>query len=438
MRSARFQMKQLKQFNPILFAIGGVSCLVAVCSVFFFGSLIFVGRNLLQERTAPSETLPLPDQLDEIESQVRALRGWQLDSEIDRTLLAAEELRAHLLTELEETYSPEEARDDARSLAALGLLDADFDLYSFYLDLYSETVLGLYDPGDNAIFVLNNSEDFDVVTRSTYAHEYQHALQDQRYDVEALGFSEGGWEMEPERAAAIQALIEGEATFLEVQWIQANLNRSEIGLLVAESAAGPGDLISNAPLWLKDDFYFPYEKGYAFVERLYADGGWEALNEVYAQPPISTEMILHPEKYIAGDLPLEIPEFELSDALPGGWEEIDRTQLGEWWTLLVLRENIAEDEASEAAAGWGGNSYVTYFNESDLATVMVSHWAWDSAQEADEFLAAFRAYGDNRFGTPHITKGNRICWNAETINCLLFTLDESLWVLAPNHNIRLM
>ena len=290
-------------------------------------------------------------------------------------------------------------------------------------------------PEDDAIFVLNNTEDFDVVARSTYAHEYQHALQDQRYDVEALGFSEEGWETEPERAAAIQALIEGEATFLEVQWIQANLNSSEIGLLVAESAAGPGDLISNAPQWLQDDFYFPYEKGFAFVERLYADGGWEALNEVYAQPPISTEMILHPEKYIAGDLPLEVPEFELSDALPEGWEEIDRSQLGEWWTLLVLREHIAEDEATEAAAGWGGNNYVAYFNESDIATVMVSHWVWDSAQEADEFFAAFRTYGDNRFGTPKTTEGNRICWIAETINCLLFALDESLWVLAPDSNL---
>ena len=149
MRPTQFQMKQLKQFSPILVAIGGVSCFITACFVLVLGGVAFVGRNLLQEQAAPSEALPLPDQLDEIEFQVQALRGWQFDGDIDRNLLIDEELRAHLLAELEETYSPEEARDDARSLAALGLLEADFDLYSFYLNLYSETVLGLYDPLDS-------------------------------------------------------------------------------------------------------------------------------------------------------------------------------------------------------------------------------------------------------------------------------------------------
>ena len=35
-----------------------------------------------------------------------------------------------------------------------------------------------------------------------------------------------------------------------------------------------------------------------------SENSWEAVNSVYLKPPVSTEQILHPDKYLAGEEPL--------------------------------------------------------------------------------------------------------------------------------------
>ena len=52
---------------------------------------------------------------------------------------------------------------------------------------------------------------------------------------------------------------------------------------------------------------FPYLRGMVFCAKLTNDGGWKAIDEAYRNPPLSTEQILHPEKYRAKpDSPMSI------------------------------------------------------------------------------------------------------------------------------------
>ena len=52
---------------------------------------------------------------------------------------------------------------------------------------------------------------------------------------------------------------------------------------------------------------FPYFRGMVFCAKLDQRGGWAAIDEVYRNPPLSTEQILHPEKYRAKpDFPMTI------------------------------------------------------------------------------------------------------------------------------------
>ena len=43
---------------------------------------------------------------------------------------------------------------------------------------------------------------------------------------------------------------------------------------------------------------FPYLRGMVFCVKLTNEGGWKAIDEAYKNPPVSTEQILHPEKYL--------------------------------------------------------------------------------------------------------------------------------------------
>ena len=76
---------------------------------------------------------------------------------------------------------------------------------------------------------------------------------------------------------------------------------------------------------------FPYFQGMVFCAKLANAGGWAAIDEVYRNPPLSTEQILHPEKYRdRPDYPMTI---ELGRSSPGqGWKEVGRNVLGEMQT----------------------------------------------------------------------------------------------------------
>src|SRR5262249_58162300 len=76
----------------------------------------------------------------------------------------------------------------------------------------------------------------------------------------------------------------------------------DMGALLQGSASLLGDqfqVYAQAPLILRQQLLFPYVHGLAFVKAALAQGGWPGLQRVYQHPPVSTQQIMHPEKYLA-------------------------------------------------------------------------------------------------------------------------------------------
>lgn len=77
---------------------------------------------------------------------------------------------------------------------------------------------------------------------------------------------------------------------------------------------------------------FLYGAGLKFIQAVRAAGGWEAVDDVFADPPQATTLILNPERYLAGERtvePLEIP-------LKAGETLISKTIQGEYAVQLLL------------------------------------------------------------------------------------------------------
>ncbi|MEK7277020.1 MAG: hypothetical protein AAB427_06695 [Chloroflexota bacterium] len=371
--------------------------------------------------------------MDEIEQQVMTLRGLSAPGPVDRQLMTPDELKAYNIKSFEEDYSRDEARDDTLSLAAFGLLEPSFELYDFYIDLYSEDILGMYDDEARQLFVITDRGTLGAVERVTFAHEFQHVLQDQNYGLAALGLSDEGWEEDSERSAGAQALIEGEATLLEQIWQDKYFTEADWDDYYANAYADPDSAYFRAPAYLQKDFYFPYDQGYQFVKRLYDRGGWAEVDAAYKNQPVSTEMILHPEKYDADETPQIVAATVLTDTLGAGWRQVDSGVMGEWYTSLVLEQHLAENTAATAAAGWGGDHYTVSHDEAANQTAAVWHMVWDTTSDAEEFVDAFKEYGDARFGgTAEIGDGS-LCWkNTSAATCLYFSPQAALWIYAPD------
>ena len=371
-------------------------------------------------------------QLDEIEGQVRILRGLPQTRQVDREFLAQSQLRQRVIDDFLADYTQEEAFVDARVLALLGLLERDFDLWNFYADLYTEQVAGFYDDEEEEMAVICGA-DFGGPERITFAHEYTHALQDQTYDLEdGLGFNDELCEADSERCAAIQALIEGDATLLEEQWLRTYATQEDLTDLMEFITSFESPVFDSAPEFLRQDLLFSYLAGLEFVKTLYLEGGWAAVDAAYLNPPLSTEQILHPERYPA-DAPIWLEVPDLSAALGVEWGEIDRGIVGEWDIQAILNVFLPKAVAVDAAMGWGGDYYLVFYNEGKDIDALVLISQWDTMQDVHEFDAAFRDYGDARFGTRVTSSSYEASWHGE-VGYVIFerSSNQALWMLAPD------
>jgi hypothetical protein len=244
--------------------------------------------------------------------------------------------------------------------------------------------------------------------------------------------------VDTERCAAIQALIEGDASMSEISWFQYYATKEDQQQIIDYYNSLKTPVYDGAPAFLKDDFVFPYSQGLSFVQAIHDQGGWSAVDEVYQNPPISTEQILHPELY-PSDAPLPIDLPDLATTLGEGWREVSRNQMGEWDTYLILARadnpNARLDDATaqDAAAGWGGDEYVVLHNDSTGATAFVMKTIWDSSQDADEFASALQQYASSRFGVSATQQGDTLTWSyPDGYSSLYQDGNTTTWIIAPD------
>jgi hypothetical protein len=352
---------------------------------------------------------------------------------VERSLLTSEDLRQRILDDFLSDYTEDEAAIDSRMLVLLGLLDPGADLRTLYADLLSEQVAGYYDDEAPAMFVVRGAG-FAGPERLTYAHEYDHALQDQYFDIdEGLSYNDEACDVDRERCAAVNALLEGDATLLQAQWLRTfgtDQDRTEIQEFFATFESPVYD---RAPQFLQKDLLFPYLQGLEFVSALFIEGDWAAVDEAYLHPPTSTEQILHPERY-PDDVPIALEVPDPAAALGGGWNEVRHEPLGEWTTLLTLEALLPSETAAEAAEGWGGDTVIVLSNEATGQQALLLVTRWDTLLDAQEFLAAFTQYGNARFGRGTSTTTRSVWADDERYSSIERSADQTLWILARDQS----
>jgi hypothetical protein len=339
--------------------------------------------------SASSDDLAL---FEEIEAAVESNRGLPAAEVGPPEIIGREELAAELEAILAEEYPEDEQRRDEIALRALGLLTEDQDIAELQLRLLSDQVLGFYDDVDERMVVVSDAG-INAESKITYAHEYTHALQDAAFDLTEL---QQAVSAEDDQSLALVGLIEGDAVLSMLSWaVNGGLTSEE---LVALTEIDVPDT-SGIPSWMVAQLEFPYTTGFEWATQV--TGGnplspdWEVLDEAFADPPESSEQLMHIEKWEAREAPIELEAPDLAASLGSGWEEADTTTLGEAMigdTLTHL--GVDATEADAAAAGWGGDR-ITVATGPDDAFALVWRLAWDSRADADEFVAAYRSVQDD-------------------------------------------
>lgn len=442
----------------------GISLLVLIVSgcLIISAALIVGGYFLLRAQrnyTPPTQT-PAPtqsgtssaagtlspeiqQQMDEIQQQVEAIRGLMLKTDLQRDLMSTDELKDTVINDFFKDYTDEDAANDAKVLSTLGLIEPDFNLHQFYLDLYSEQIAGFYDSETKEMYVIAG-DSFGGMERMTYAHEFNHVLQDQNYDLEnGMKLNDQNCEVDTEYCAAVSSLIEGDSTLTETQWFIKNSTTQDKKDLLSFQEGYSSPVYDSAPAFMQEDFLFPYTQGYTFVESLYNNGDWQAVDAAYQKPPVSTEQILHPEKYPA-DTPVivEMPDF--TSMLGAGWTEIDNNVMGEWYSYLILAQGRSSlfrmdaETAKTATVGWGGDSYLYYTAADSNEYLFAWRSTWDTETDGGEFFALSGNYGKARWGIPDSDSSNSVSWTSVIDGKITMRKSGSdvLWLMSSSSSIN--
>jgi hypothetical protein len=359
---------------------------------------------------AATPSSELIQQMDGIEAEVEQSRGLDETSPITRSLMTRQELEAYTERQLAEDYPPQKVEADVQVLAAFDFVPEDFDLRGVLVDLYSSQVVGFYDDEKKTLYVITDvaTQGFDMMARVTFAHEFTHGLQDEHFGLQAFMDKD---RFNDDALLARLSLVEGDASLSMAEYLYSHL--SELTPQDMKSLQSGGDEASQqalnaAPAIIRETFTFPYVQGLDFVSTLY-EQGWEAVDAAYADPPQSTEQILHPEKYLTRDEPTVVSVPPLTDTLGIGWHLVEAETLGEFQTGLYLAQRVDQATADTAAAGWDGDQYAVYANGDD--EVLVFATVWDSPADREEFVKAYIDYAVAKYGQPPTEQGqSQILW----------------------------
>jgi hypothetical protein len=131
----------------------------------------------------------------------------------------------------------------------------------------------------------------------------------------------------------------------------------------------------------------PYALGPWLVELIAADGGNDAVDAAFDDPPTTTEQMVDPRSYFSGQSAHDVA----APTVPSGGERIGQDDsLGALPLFLLLSERIDPLDALSAVDGWGGDAYVVY--DRGGKTCMDLAVEGDSARDGEELLGAFQAW----------------------------------------------
>ncbi|HEV8572188.1 MAG TPA: hypothetical protein VGR49_03935 [Actinomycetota bacterium] len=269
--------------------------------------------------------------------------------------LSPAQMSAEVAASFEEDYPTEEAEDDERTLAMLGAIPPDTDLKATLSGLVGEQVAGFYDPDTGDLVVLGSGGQLDPVKKVTLAHELDHALTNQALGIPLEESPPPG---EEDAALAVRALAEGDATLAMSMFAGQSLSYQEQLSMNFSSFPDQGSVteIAHVPHYLARTMLFPYLEGLLFVCELQVEGGWDAVDAAYREPPTTSAQILFPERYEAGEGAVDPRD---PGRLPAPWTRSDVSALGAADLLFLFEAPggnpaAALDDPLERAAAWAG------------------------------------------------------------------------------------
>ncbi|MFC3959825.1 Hvo_1808 family surface protein [Halovivax cerinus] len=338
-------------------------------------------------------------------ARVETIRNRTFDRTPDVDVITRDEFRGETDDLFGNVTENETVLENVR-YEALFMVPRETDAVESYKELYGGSVAGYYEPGtDQIVLVSDDLEDVEV-DEITLGHELVHAMQDQRVGLD--GFDRSTTNAD----AATNGLVEGEASFVDQRY--AERCGAEWTCLEPGTSSSGSDISSWGQYF---SMYMPYDEGPEFVASVYEQGGWDAVDALYDEPPTSASEVIH-----AG-VDRDPVGVDVDDRSSGEWHplavngSVSRLTMGEGTivsmfadgasersvpSVVPTREFFTADQegriedihyAQPESDGWAGGEMVVY--ATDARSAEESGFVWQTEWTSETDARAFRdAYLD--------------------------------------------
>jgi hypothetical protein len=346
------------------------------------GLLLFVA-------VAPAQQQLFRD-IEAILTDLREITGLKPLKAVPHQSIAKEEVKKFLEERLKEEIKPADIRAEELTLKKFGLVPQDFDLSKTMIELLTEQAAAFYDYRKKRLYVLDSAP--EALQQVALVHELAHALADQHFNLDK--YMQRASEND-DGAMARMAVMEGQATWLMSEYMARRMGMSlktspGIVQLMGGQAAAAGQfpVYDEAPLYIRETLMFPYTKGILFQHAVIEKYGQAGFQRVFERPPASTQQVIHPEKYIAGNTPADPSLPALSTQ--GEYRVLVEGSIGELDHDILLRQHLGAEAAKSIPEAWRGGNYRLLEHKKNSRTVLEYASEWADAATAKEFFGLYR------------------------------------------------
>jgi len=344
-----------------------------------------------------------------VETGVARIRELNFTRPVPVVVNTPEQAQQSILAQIARDHSDEDLRIGGESGVMTGLYPPNIDLKRQTVELLRDEIIGFYNPdAKQMVMVQRPHQSADgwglgaSIGRMVLAHELTHALQDQHFAIEKML---NHVKDNDDQTLALKCVAEGDATLAGFAYVAGRLEPAKVVSLVNQLDALPPDSVDqghNIALAVRVPMLFEYSGGSRFVAEAWGRGGWSAVDQLYRNPPRSSQQIMQPELYFDHPTPPARIELNGYQGLLPNWKKVDDDTYGELLLKLIFQRNLPPHApAFDILPKWAGDRIITLQKGKELTLLWLI--AFHDRPSAEEFARAYSRVLDHLDGksNPH-------------------------------------